>query len=244
MKTGDSEIGPFELHSATLRGLGANLRDLKSPITNYVVLAICLVFLLQEISAALLGVPIRVFTNYFFFKYPGPAWLLTFFLHKGIGHFFVNVALIGFVGRVVEPQFSKRAYFSFLIGSAVLSAIGAFLFKDPFTTKMVAAYGASGFGYALAGYSLYFPYRDGMGVLDALKPKNLLSNTMPAERIAFLLGVSAVLWVILDILSGPYLTAEWVNGAHLAGVVIGLLVGESGRSSLSPPNTPPQSRTN
>lgn len=224
MRPENSKPTPFELHTSTLRGLGSDLRNRESPITLKIVLAISLVFLAQEVAAVLLGTSILGVTSYFFLEYPVPAWLLSFFLHKGVKHFFANIALIGFVGRVVEPEFSRRLYLLFIVGSAVLSEAGAFLLKAPFTSKPVAAYGASGFGFALATYSLSFPYRDREGPLVALKPRFLLSNTTPAERIAFLLGVSALLTVVLDLASGPYFTTEWVNGAHLVGVLLGLII--------------------
>lgn len=232
MESQESGIAPAGVYLRTLRGLVTDLRDRESPITHWIVLAICLVFFVQEVVAALLGASIWAITDYFFLRYPVPAWLLSFFLHKGIKHFLANVALIGFLGRVVEPTFTKEQYLSFIAISAVLSGIGAFLFRAPFTSKVVAAYGASGFGYALAAYSFYFPYRNGDGILGALEPGNIVSNTTPAERIAFLFGVSAILSVVTDLLSGPYLTVEWVNGAHLVGVVVGLVVGRLGWGKL------------
>lgn len=201
----------------------ADLRNRDSPITNYVVLAICFVFLAQETAAAFLGASILGVTMYFFLEYPVPAWLLTFFLHASLAHFFANVAIIGFLGRVVEPEFSTQAYLSFLAGTAILSAVGAFLAKAPFTSDPVAAYGASGVGFALAAYSLSFPCRDGEGVLDALRRRNVRVDTTPAEYVAFLFGVAAVSMVVFDLFTGPYLTAEWVNGAHLVGIVVGIV---------------------
>lgn len=109
----------------------------------------------------------------------------------------------------------------------ILSALGAYAFKAPFTAKPVAAYGASGFGYALAAYSLQLPYRYGGNFLDMWKWGNSPVDTPPSERIASLLGVAAVLAIVLDLLTGPYLTAEWANGAHLIGVVAGLVVGKT-----------------
>lgn len=229
MITEKSGATPFGMYRAILRGLVTDLRDRHSPTTNYVVLAICLVFLTQEITAVYLGASILGVTSYFFLKYPVPAWLLTFFLHQGVMHFLANVALIGFVGRVVEPQFSKRGYLTFIVGTVVLSALGAYLAKAPFTAKPVAAYGASGFGYALAAYSLRFPFRHGDALLHVVTFGTNPVETPLVERIAFLLGVAAATAVVLDLLTGPYLTAEWVNGAHLVGAVIGFLVGGFGR---------------
>lgn len=224
MKPEDSEPTPIEIHEATLQGLISNLLDRHSPITNYVVLGICLVFLAQEIAAVYFGASILGVTSYFFLYYPIPAWFLTFFLHKGVMHFLANVALISFVGRVVESEFSKRGYLTFIVGTVVLSSLGAYLAKAPFTAKPVAAYGASGFGFALAAYSLRFPLRHGDAPLNMLTFGTNPVETPPAERIAFLLGVSAVVSVVVDLFTGQYLTTEWVNGAHLVGVIIGILV--------------------
>lgn len=223
-----SRLPDFQLSFTTLRELSTDLQNRHSPITSYVVFAICFVFLTQELAAVYFGASILGVTSYFFLHYPVPAWLLTFFLHKGVMHFLANVALIGFVGRVVEPTFSKREYLLFLVGTIVLSALGAYAFKAPFTTKPVAAYGASGFGYALAAYSLRLPYRHGDGLLDMWKLRNPSLGTPLADRLACLLGVSAILAVALDLFTGPYMTAEWVNGAHLVGVVVGVIVASLG----------------
>lgn len=229
MKAEESGRTPFEIDNDPLRELVTDLRNRNSPITNYVVLAICLVFFVQELAAVYFGASILGVTSYFFLEYPVPAWLLTFFLHKGVLHFLANVALIGFVGRVVEPMFSKRGYLLFLVGTAVLSAVGAFAVKAPFTPKPVAAYGASGFGFALAAYSLRFPFRHCDTLLNVVTFGTNPVETPPTERIAFLLGMSAVVMVAFDLLTGPFLTAEWVNGAHLVGVLIGLIVGKLSR---------------
>ncbi len=224
---------PFsKFYPTTVRQYTEDLRNRHSPITNKVILAICLVFLAQELAAVYFGASIPGVTFYFFLHYPVPAWLLTFFLHQGVMHFLTNVALIGFVGRVVEPTFSKRGYLLFLVGTMVLSALGAYAVKAPFTAKPVAAYGASGFGYALAAYSLRFPLRHGDALLDVLAFGINPVETPPAERIAFLFGVSAVAMVVLDVLTGPYLTAEWVNGAHLVGVGVGVAVGRLEKSAF------------
>ena len=219
------ETSVSALYSDTVQGLRTDLRNRDSPITSQVVLAICLVFLGQEIAAALLGTSVHRVTSYFFLEYPLPAWLLSFFLHRDLTHFFVNIGLIGFVGHVVERSFSKRAYLLFLVGTAVLSGIGAFLFRALFTAKPVAAYGASGFGYAIAAYSVYFVVRDGGDAFGVLSPQHIFSDVAPSERIAIILGISAVIAVVWDLLSGPYLTVEWANGAHVVGVVVGLIVG-------------------
>lgn len=212
------------------RDLRADLQNRDSPITQRMVLAICVVFLAQEIAAVYFGASILGVTSYVFLHYPVPAWLLTFFLHRGAMHFLANVALIGVVGRVVEPEFSERRYLAFLVDPAVLSALGAYLAKAPFTAKPVAAYGASGFGYALAAYSLRFPSRHDDALLDVVTFGTNPVEIPLAERIAFLLGVAAVLTVALDLLTGPYLTAEWVNGAHLVGVIVGVAVARFGEN--------------
>ncbi|MCT9096961.1 rhomboid family intramembrane serine protease [Haloarchaeobius sp. HME9146] len=184
-----------------------------------------MVFLGQEIAAVVLQASIIGVTSYFFLEYPVPAWLLSFFLHKGILHFLANIALIGIIGRVVEQYFSTGAYLQFIAVAAVFSGIGAFLFRAPFTPKPVAAYGASGFGYALATYSFYLPFKGDVSSLNSLKPENLRSNTTPAERFVFLLGVSAIIQITYNLATGPYFTVEWTNGAHLIGGLVGLAIG-------------------
>lgn len=215
----------FEVYATTLRGLLSDLRQREAPITQWVLLAICLVVLGQTVAAVYLHASILGVTSYFFLEYPIPAWSLSFFLHRDVLHFLANIALIGLIGRVVEQDFSSRAYLWFLAGSAILSGIGGYAFRAAFTSGPVAAYGASGFGFALATYSLALPFRGGHGIQQSLSPESLLANTSPAERFVFLLGISAVLKVLLNLLTGPFFTVDWTNGAHLVGALVGITVG-------------------
>lgn len=215
----------FEVYATTLRGLPSDLRKREAPITQWVLLAICLVVLGQTLAAVYLHTSILGVTSYFFLEYPIPAWSLSFFLHRDVLHFLANIALIGLIGRVVEQDFPSRTYLWFLVVSAILSGIGGYAFRAAFTSDPVAAYGASGFGFTLATYSLSFPFRGGYGIRQSLNPENLLANTSPAERFVFLLGISAVLKVLLNLLTGPYFTVNWTNGAHLVGALIGIIVG-------------------
>lgn len=209
----------------TIRNIPPDLSNRDSPITQWLVLTIFVVFLAQGIAAAIFQDSIIGVTSFFFLEYPLSAWLLSFFLHKGIIHFLANIALIGITGRVVEQYFSTRAYFRFIAVAAVFSGIGGFLFQALFTPNPVAAYGASGFGYALATYSLYLPFKGNLSSWRSMKPENLWSNTTPAERFVFLLGVSAIIKITYDLATGPYFTVDWTNGAHLIGGLVGLIVG-------------------
>ncbi len=226
MSQNETNTSAIEAFSDTVEELVRDLKSRDSPVTSWVILAMSLVFLGQQMVAIRLGASILGITSYFFLEYPVVAWTLSFFLHKDIMHFLGNVFLIGLVGSVIEQFFSTRSYLLFLLCSAVLSGIGAVIFKLPFTSQPVAAYGASGFGFALVTYSLYLPLKSERRLADALQLPNLISNMTLSEHLAFLLGISAIVSVVIDILSGPVLTTEWVNGAHFAGAVVGLVVGK------------------
>lgn len=208
----------------TLQDFRTDLACRESPVTHWVVLLICLVFLTQEIAAITLNSSILGVTSYLFLEYPMIAWPLSFFLHKGVNHFFANIILIGFCGHLAESSFSKRSYLTFLVGAIVLTILAAYAVKAPFTSQPIAVYGASGFGFAIAAYSLSYIFTGQGHPLKALIPQNIHSNVVLSERIAALLGVSAIITAVVDVVTGPYLTVHWFNGAHVAGAFLGILV--------------------
>lgn len=92
--------------------------------------------------------------SYFFKFHPWLVWPIAPFLHRGVGHFAVNVLFI-YIAAPVEDRLSKLQYLRllFLAGFLPLYADGLKLVifgQEPH----VAAYGASGFVFGLLGYGL------------------------------------------------------------------------------------------
>ncbi|NHN41418.1 rhomboid family intramembrane serine protease [Halorubellus sp. JP-L1] len=204
-----------------LSAFAADLRSRESPLTGVVVASVLAVFVVQAVTATRLGAPIGVVTAVVFVEEPVLAWLLSPFLHRDLAHLLANVAVVGFVGRVVEREFSTRDYAAFLVAAAVLAGLGGYLSKAAFTPDPVTAYGASGIAYAVAGYALRLPFRDHPVRPDALAPERVLATTTPAERVAAVFGVAAVATVAVDVATGPYLALDWLNGAHFVGLLVG-----------------------
>jgi len=210
------------LASRNLSAFAADLRRRESPLTAVVVATVLAVFVVQAVTATRLGAPIGVVTAVVFVEEPALAWLLSPFLHRDPTHLLANVVVVGFVGRVVEREFSPRDYAAFLLAAAVLAGLGGYLSKAAFTPEPVTAYGASGIAYAVAGYALWLPFRDRTVNPAALAPERLLERTTPAERVAAVFGVAAAATVVVDVATGPYLALDWLNGAHLVGLLVGI----------------------
>lgn len=232
MPAGDSRPTPSPLGPRArlqvlvrhLAALVAELRDAHAPITTWLVGVTAVAFAGQVALAFDTGVSVRLVTGALFLEYPEATWVLSPVLHRDASHFAVNAALLALLGTVVEREFAPSRYLGFLLAAAAVSSALAFAVQAPFTDKHVAAYGASGLVFALATYSLRYTRlrlpRSLDGVADVL-----LGAPTPATRLAAVVGVSAVLLVVVDLLSAPYFAPNWVNGAHLGGALVGLLGG-------------------
>lgn len=199
-----------------IRQVAAEFRELEAPVTRSVVVIISVVFIGQIFTALLLEVEIPVLVRYLFTEYAAVAWVLSPVLHYGELHFLFNIVVIWGLGTVVEQTLSGRTYVLFILLAAIGSTTASYLAKAPFGTVQIATYGSSGIAYAAATYSLTFTSN---GTVSGLQ------DPASVDFIARIAGFSAILIVAGDIVAGPYVTANWFNGSHLGGAVIGLVCG-------------------
>jgi membrane associated rhomboid family serine protease len=221
---GEASNEPSSAFAALLDGVHAfavDVRDRESPVTAVVVVTVVAVFCVQALTASRLGASIWVVTGSVFVEEPVLAWLLSPFLHRDLSHLVANVVVLALVGRVVEREFRTREYVAFLLAAGVLAGLGGYLSKALFSAAPVTAYGASGLAYAVAGYALRLPFTGATSVRSGLDPMRVIEATTPAERVAAVFGVAAVATVAIDVATGPYLGVDWLNGAHLVGLLVG-----------------------
>ncbi len=199
-----------------IRRVAAEFWELEAPVTRSVVVVILVVFIGQTSTSLLLGVEIPVLVRFLFTEYAAVAWLLSPVLHYGELHFLFNIVVIWGLGTVVEQTLSGRTYVLFILLAAIGSTTASYLAKAPFGTVQIATYGSSGIAYAAATYSLTFRSENSVSGLQ---------DPASVDSIARIAGLSAILIVAGDIVAGPYVTANWFNGSHLGGAVIGLVCG-------------------
>lgn len=198
------------------RQVVSEFRKLEAPVTRSVVFVVLGVFVGQVLAALLVGVRIPVLVRSLFAEYPAVAWTLSPVLHYGALHFLFNIVAIWGVGAIVEQTLSRKRYAALILIAAVGSTAASYLAKAPFASVQMATYGSSGIAYAVATYSI--------GV-DSKNPVSRPRDLASLDAIAYLAGLVAILLVTADIVAGPYATANWFNGSHLGGAVIGLVAG-------------------
>lgn len=194
----------------------SEFRELEAPVTRSVVSLILVVFVGQALAALTTGLKIPVLVRYLFEEHAAVAWILSPVLHYGGLHLLFNVVAIWGVGAIVEQTLSRERYVSLVVLAAVGSTVASYLAKAPFGTVQMATYGSSGIAYAVATYSVT---RESEHTVPRLRD---LASMDGVARIA---GIVALLLVAYDIAAGPYVTANWFNGSHLGGAVVGLVCG-------------------
>lgn len=156
-----------------------------------------------------LSTSMSVFATGIFGVHPKIAWTIAPVLHKGFLHFLGNLAGLLLLGLPIEDHWSKSRYIAFiLITRYVSTGIGGLLLANS-TEQQVVFYGTSGVVYALAGFSVVH-----------LPAKH--SSLNPAEQVSVIVGIAAVSTLLVDFVTGPYLTSRWMNGRHLSGFVFGM----------------------
>ncbi|MBB6645869.1 rhomboid family intramembrane serine protease [Halobellus ruber] len=214
------ERGPDERVADIVAGgreVASEFRELEAPVTRSVVSVVVFVFVGQALAGLKTGMTIPALVRYLFAEHAVVAWTLSPVLHYGGLHFLFNVVTIWGVGAIVEQTLSRRRYVSLLVLAAVGSTAASYLAKAPFGAVQTSTYGSSGIAYAVATYSVARESEHGVSDLQEL------ASTDGIARIA---GMIAILLVAYDIAAGPYAAANWFNGSHLGGAVVGLVSGQ------------------
>lgn len=191
-----------------LREVLSQYKSRPSPYSQILILGITLVFFLQFSLARLLDASsVEILMPYLFINYPLPLWILAPFLHRDLGHLLVNVSLVVLL-LPLESRISKKTFASIIIISGYLATYAAGLYLLAFGNKPnVSYYGTSGFVYGLSGFAL-------------LKTPTL-SNREDPDWITFLVGFSALIVVVGDLLSF-FESPLALNPGHVFGFLGGV----------------------
>lgn len=200
-----------------VQALSDDIERRAAPVTRGLLLLICAVFAVEIAAMVWARRPMNYLVISLFARHPTVAWLFSPLLHAGAVHFVSNVLLICGAGLVVEPELPATTYSAFLCTAAVVSMGGMYLSIAPFVSKQVAAYGASGIAFAVNAYAVSI---DSLGRRTGTEQS--IDESSVLLRLMYPIGIVVVGSVLYDVATGPYFTAGWVDGGHLAGVMVGI----------------------
>jgi membrane associated rhomboid family serine protease len=188
-------------------------REAEAPITYGLTGLVVGVFLVEVLMTHLWSLRnIGVFATGIFGVHPSIAWTSAPLLHKDILHFAATLWGLLVFGVPLEKHWHKGRFIAFLVLTGYLTIAAGALVLMMFSNRQVAVYGTSGIIYALAGFAL----------THVLRPHRHISVT---ESTAVGFGVFALIEVLLDPFTPPYLAPGWINGGHTLGLVIGIAAG-------------------
>ncbi len=140
----------------------------------------------------------------------GQVWrLLTpIFLHFGVMHILFNLVNLYVIGRLVEARRGSGFMLAFVAITGVASNIGEYVLETQILHRLGLFGGMSGVVYALFGYIWV------RGVVDPTQ----------GFRLAPISVQIMVLWLVLGVVGYiPHIA----NGAHVVGLLLGMLAGLS-----------------
>src|SRR3990172_1265090 len=166
------------------------------------------------ILLSLVGFVLQYVTNdwYYLAFYPGYVsvypWMFvtSIFLHADLSHLFFNMMALFFFGTYLERMIGRRSFLVLFLVSGVIGDLGyLFTASDPLTP----AIGASGAIYGV------------VGTLAVLAP---LMMIFIYGIIPLPMFITAILWTLLDLV-GLFTPSGIAHGAHLGGMVVGVIYG-------------------
>lgn len=162
--------------------------------------AICIiVFIIQNIYASLTD-QFSLESSSFLSR---PWTIITYiFLHGSFEHLFYNMIALGLFGSILENIIGGKKFLLIFFISGIIAGIGSLIFYS-------SSIGASGAIYGI------------LGVLAVLRPK----MAVYVEFIPLPMALAVIFWAAGDLLGLFYPSDLIGHGAHLFGLIFGLIYG-------------------
>ena len=174
-----------------------------TPRWTYIFILLSLVgFVLQYVTSSWVYL---AFFPALVLEYPW-MFITSIFLHADLSHLFFNMMALFFFGTYLERMIGRKSFLVLFLVSGVIGNLGyLFTASDPLTP----AIGASGAIYGV------------VGTLAVLAP---LMMIFIYGIIPLPMFVTAILWTLLDLV-GLFTPSGIAHGAHLGGMVVGVIYG-------------------
>jgi hypothetical protein len=133
------------------------------------------------------------------------TFVTSIFLHADFSHIFFNMFALFMFGIVLENKIGSKHFIIIFFLSGIIGSVGYMITaSDP----MIPAIGASGAIYGILG---------ALAVVMPLMTVWVVGIPMP-------MIVAAVVWIALEVF-GMFSPSSIAHGAHLGGVVVGIIYG-------------------
>jgi membrane associated rhomboid family serine protease len=178
------------------------LHGVKPRFTFIFILLILTFYIYQFISDAWISL---AFFPAFAFYQPW-TFITSIFLHADFLHLFFNLFALFFFGIYLERIIGNRAFAILFIVSGVVGNLGYLVTSS---NSYIPAIGASGAIYGV------------IGTLAVIAPSLLIYiyGFIPVP-----MALAALIWALMDV-AGLFMPTGIAHGAHLGGMVVGLLYG-------------------
>lgn len=140
------------------------------------------------------------------------TFLTSMFMHGGVGHLFVNMLSLIFIGSFVEKLIGRKRFFWFYMISGLFAGVFFILIAYIFNSGLdVYAVGASGALFGVGGLLM---------ILTPNLPVYIMFIPIPIKMKYAMPAMLLVLWLISFTADVPI-----GNTAHLGGLIAGLIYG-------------------
>lgn len=202
-----------------IMGTGGLLGYFRGNMTFVFLVVMLIMFLLQFVIAPLVGISRTEWEALFTLDPAHPfylwTWITSIFSHGGFGHIFANGIVLFFFGPIVERKIGSKKFTALFLGSGIAAGFAQIAMGYLFGAS-APLLGASGAIMAI------------MGVLTVLNPdlRVYLYFILPVPLWLITIGYAGL--SVFGVLSGAM--GGVAHGAHLAGLIIGLVYGQRVKS--------------
>ena len=177
--------------------------DMPKPKWTYTFIVVCtLLYLLAQFTSI---EAYMAYTPAYTFYHPWTP-ISALFMHVDLEHLLYNMIALLIFGSILERRIGNQQFFALFFLSGIIGNLGYYLTA---INPHIPVVGASGAIYGI------------VGTLAILEPFRLvyIYGLMPLPMIG-----ATILWTLGDI-AGLFTPGTVAHGAHLAGMIIGVLAG-------------------